>query len=123
MLAPAANLSTAVHRSKSELCGHWDRLAFAVQQIFPHKTAWNLAALTGLKVRACFQFLSRKSSLSSDAVVALLHTDHGFECLRALMGDARPTWWRDLKQAAELEQIKSERDALNARIEAMERKP
>lgn len=122
MLAPATNLGTAVRRTRMSTCAHWDRLAFCVENIFPHKTAWNLAALTGLQVRACFQFLARKSSLSSDAVVALLHTDHGFECLRALMGDARPTWWKELKAAAELEQIKRERDALNARIEAMERK-
>lgn len=118
-----ANEATATHCGSEVLQGSWDRLAQAIRELFPHKTAQHLSHFAGIKTRAAEYFLSRKTSLSGDAYVSLLHSEHGFYVLRALMGDARPTWWRDLKAAAELEQIKRERDALNARIEAMERKP
>lgn len=117
------NAATETHRGRATVFGHWDRLAEAVRTIFPHKTALNLANISGLQARSWEYFLYRKSSVSSNAIVALLHTDHGFHVLRALMGDARPAWWAALKQAAELEQIKAERDALNKRIADLERQP
>ena len=107
------NFSSAVSCTKrTEYCDHWERLAFAIEALFPSKTAWNLAALTGLKVRACFQFLSRKSSLSSDALVALLDTPHGPEVLKALMGDSDQKWWRQFNLLWERERLKNELEKL-----------
>ena len=105
MNAHVANQITAVRRIREPYCGHWERLATAIEQIFPRKTAWNLAAITGLKVRACFQFLARKSSLSSDALVCLLDTAHGPEILRALMGDSKERWWIEFKLMWDREQV------------------
>lgn len=114
-----ANEAAAVHRTRKLVSAHWDRLAIAVETIFPSKTAWNLAALTGLKVRACFTFLARKSSLSSDALVALLDTPHGPEILKALMGDSQERWWISFKLLWEREQKRAELDLLDKQLEEL----
>ena len=94
MNAAAANPRTAVCRAKIEYCAHWERLAFAVENIFPEATAKQLSHLCGLKVRACFTFLARKSGLSSDALVPMLRSRHGPAVLRALIGDdCREPWY------------------------------
>jgi hypothetical protein len=88
------NLGTAARRTRFEYCAHWERLAAAVEKIFPRKTAFHLSALTGLRPRACFEFLGRRSGLSSDALVPMLRTKHGPAVLRALLGDdCREPWW------------------------------
>jgi len=112
-----ANPGTAARRTRKALCGHWDRLAIAVETIFPTKTAWNLAALTGLKVRACFKFLARESSLSSDALVCLLDTPHGPAILKALMGDSRERWWLHFKLLWEREQTRAQLDLLDKQLD------
>lgn len=117
---PADDSARNPLRQKSILCSHWDRLAEAVRTIFPAKTAANMASLTGLQMRACEYFLSRKTSLSSDAVVAFLQSEEGLIALEALMGDARPEWWKALKRAIEIEKIKAEKAALQKRLDALE---
>lgn len=112
MSVAEANFTTAPNRTKTLVCGHWDRLAFALENIFPQGTAKNLSHLCGLKVRACFKFLARESSLSSDALVALLDTPHGPEVLKALMGDSDQKWWRQFQMLWERERLKSELEKL-----------
>jgi hypothetical protein len=120
MTDAVATQMTAKRFGKREvLCGHWDRLADAVRKLFSTKPAPNMAAVTGLSVRACEYFLSRKTGLSSDAVVALLHTEGGLVVLEALMGPARPTWWKAFKRAAAREQMKAEIADLQKRIDAL----
>jgi len=89
-----ANPVGAARRTRSEYCAHWERLAGTVEKIFPTKTAFHLSALTGLQPRACFEFLGRRSGMSSDALVPLIRTPHGPDILRALIGDDyRDPWW------------------------------
>jgi len=107
-----ANFPTASHRTKKVVYGHWDRLAFALENIFPQGTAKHLSHLCGLKVRACFKFLARESSLSSDALVALLDTPHGPDVLKALMGDSDQKWWRQFNLLWERERLKNELEKL-----------
>lgn len=121
MLAPATNLGTGLRSAKTEIVrGHWDRVHQFLAGLATVKTAAHLAELSGISISAWHKSMREKRSISSDALVSLLHTEHGWDLLRALMGDAQPRWWLDLKAAAELEQIKRERDALNKRIEEME---
>lgn len=111
-----ANEATAPERTRKLQFGHFDRLAEAVRTIFPSKTAWHLSALTGLKVRACFKFLARESSLSSDALVCLLDTPNGPEVLAALMGDSRERWWVEFKLLWDRERIKAQLDEVDRQI-------
>lgn len=116
-----ANPAHAARFGKREmLCGHWDRLADAVRIIFPIKTAPNMAATTRLSVRACEYFLSRRTGLSPNAVVALLQSEDGLTFLAALMGDAKPPWWKRLKQAARKEIVQREIEDLEKEMQAID---
>lgn len=122
MSALSANPAAESHFGKSEkLCGHWDRLEVAIRAAWPKKTAANMAAYTGLLVRSCEAFLSRRSSLSSDAVVGLLDTAHGPDFLIALVGHSQQPWVSDFKSRWQIEKLKKERAALDLRIEALSR--
>lgn len=112
----AANLGTALHRTRTPVCGHWDRLATAIEKIFPKKTAWHLAHVSRLQVRSCFKFLARESSLSSDALVALLDTPHGPEILSALMGNSKERWWIEFKLLWDRERVRAELEAIDHEI-------
>ena len=87
----------------------WARLAATLRSIFPHKTAENIAAYTGLQTRSAEFFLSRKSTLNSDAVVSLLQTKHAGEVLRALMGeDQFKLMWERERLRFEIEKLERE---------------
>lgn len=116
-----ANEPRGLRSAKTEIVrGHWDRVHQFLAGLAAVKTAAHLAELTGISISAWHKSLREKRSVSSDALVSLLHTEHGWDLLRALMGDARPRWWIDLKAAAELEQLKAEKAALQRRIDALE---
>jgi len=100
--------------NKARGANHWQRLASAVKDLFPRGTAKHLSHLSGLQVRACFNFLARRSSLHSDALVALLDTEHGPEILDALMGDSKERWWIEWK-------LHRDKEITRLRLEAIER--
>lgn len=112
-----ATEGAAPERIRKLQFAHWDRLAETVRTIFPHKTAWHLSDLCGLKVRACFKFLARESSLSSDALVCLLDTPNGPEVLAALMGDSRERWWIQFKLLWEREQTRAQLELLDKQLD------
>lgn len=114
-----ANQGTAKHCGGTSILGHWERLAKTVREIFPSKTAWELSNISGLKLRACEYFLSRKTSLSGDAIVTLLRSNEGLRVLEAVMGDARPDWWTSLQKAIEKERCEREIERLRRRMEAL----
>ena len=120
MSALAANRGSAMRCGTQSLRGHWDRVAQTVRELFPHKTAYHLSELTGLRLRAAEYFLSRKTGLSSDALVSLLQSEQGIDALAALMGDARPGWWRRLKAAAMRERVQREIEDLERELKAID---
>lgn len=116
-----ANLALELRRGKTELlCGHWDRVHDAIRELFPIKTAQHLSEATGLSVRACEYSLSERRALSSDALVALLHTQHGPRILRAMMGDSQIRWWRRFRNMWERERVKIELADLKKRLAALD---
>lgn len=66
-----------------------------------------LAALTGATDRTARNWLSLKREISADALAALLRTEDGLQILEAVMGDARPAWWRRVKRASQLATLRS----------------
>lgn len=106
-------------RKTGLLSGSWDRIHNTIRELFPEKTAACFASATGLSINACEKSLSQKRAISSDALVALLDTDHGYEVLKALMGDSRRKWWKTLKRAVEREAMKAEIADLQKRIDAL----
>jgi|SRR5580765_542988 len=107
------------NQGAAKRCGrsHWDRLADAVREIFPRKTALNLADISGLRPRSWEYFLSRKSSVTSDALVALLDTPHGPAILAALMGDSRERWWIEIKLRWDRERVEARLNEIDRQID------
>lgn len=88
------------------------------RSLWPVKTASQLVANAGVSERAAKYWLSGKAGISSGALVNLLRSDHGLEFLEAIVGDAKPEWWKLFRrrvQAAQLEaKIKRLEQELNA---------
>ena len=97
MSIAVANLGTAPRRKKKSYCAHQERVALAVENKFPEGTAKQLSALCGLKVRACFKFLARESSLSSGALHRLFDTPLGADFFEAFMGGSTQAWVIEFK--------------------------
>lgn len=80
-------------------------LVAAAKGLWPKKTNAELAVRTGFSDRACEAWLSMRTNMSADAVVALLRSDDGFVFLSALVGPAKPKWWRGFKKRVRKAQL------------------
>jgi hypothetical protein len=98
----------------------FDAVMRAAQTLWPSKTALELAAATGTSQRACEYWLARRSQLSFDAVVELLRSDDGLIFLEAIMGPARPVWWKRMKRSAQRSALRSAQRELQRQIDQME---
>jgi hypothetical protein len=67
------------------------------RELFPIKTAPQLAEITGYPQRTVESWLTGSVKIPTDAFVSLLHSEHGREFLAAVMTDATPRWWLQLK--------------------------
>ena len=83
-----------------------DSVVIAAQRLWPRKTAAELSLRTGTGVRACEYWLSRKTDMSADALAALLRSDAGLEILEAIVGDAKPNWWKQFARTIELSRLR-----------------
>lgn len=97
-----------------------DAVIVAAQRLWPRKTAAELSVRTGNGVRACEYWLARRSDLSADALAALLRSDAGLEFLEAIIGDAKPTWWRQFARTIEMSRLRKQQDESRKRLERLE---
>jgi hypothetical protein len=67
------------------------------RELFPIKTAQQLAEITGYPLRTVEAWLTGNVKIPTDAFVALLHSDYGRDFIAAVMTDATPRWWLQLK--------------------------
>lgn len=80
----------------------------------PRKTWAFLCDLLGVTERVAKHRLAGSRAYTVEELQAMLQSEHGFEILQALMGDAQPKWWwwaqrviataERRRQAAELDQ-------------------
>lgn len=73
--------------------------------VFP---AVAIGRLFGVSDKTAKRKLKHERVLSDDEIGCLLRSDSGFEVLTAIMGDAKPAWWRilvPLKDAADARQV------------------
>lgn len=73
------------------------RIVDTAREIFPVKTALQLAEITGYPLRTVEAWLTGHVKIPTDAFIALLHSDHGREFIAAVMADGAPRWWLQLK--------------------------
>jgi hypothetical protein len=97
--------------------GLGERIGLMARRLWPTKTAPNLAARTGKSVRAAELLLSRNTGVSGEALAGLLRSDVGFEVLSEVMGEARPTWWADMRRAARIADLERRADENRRLIE------
>lgn len=94
-------------KSRSEL-----RLIEAVMRVaqskWPNKTAANLSSTAKVSTRAAEFWLQGKYDLSADALAELLRSEHGLDFLEAILGNARPVWWRLFKRRQKRAQLRDE---------------
>lgn len=88
--------------------------------LWPTKTDLALADKTTASDRMCRYWLSNRYSLSADGLAKLLQSDEGFQFLEAIMGDARPVWWKRVKQSAQRAALRRAQNELQKQIEQME---
>lgn len=67
------------------------------RELFPVKTALQLAEITGYPLRTVESWLTGTVKIPTDAFVALLHSEYGRDFIAAVMTDGTPRWWLQLK--------------------------
>jgi hypothetical protein len=92
----------------------------AAQALWPRKTAAELSMRTGTGVRACEYWLSRKTAMSAEALAELIRSDAGLEILEAIIGDARPIWWKHFARTIEMSRLRKAQDESRRRLERLE---
>lgn len=96
----------------------FEKIASAIRLVWPKKTAAHVSYLTGVSERAVKFWLAGETRMTVEHVTALLKTEEGFAILKAIMGEARPSWWIDTVTAAEL---RNSRKAIRAEQRRTER--
>jgi hypothetical protein len=97
-----------------------DAVMRAAQAIWPRKTAAELSMRTGTQVRACEYWLSRKTEMSAEALAGLLRSEAGLEILEAIIGEARPAWWKQFARTIEMSRLRKAQDEARRRLERLE---
>lgn len=87
------------------------------RSLWPSKTDAALSSKTGASDRLCRYWLANKYNLSADDLAALLRSDEGFQILEAIIGDAKPVWWRAFKRAVRRAELRRQQAALAKAIE------
>jgi hypothetical protein len=90
------------------------------QSLWPKKTDMVLFDKTGASDRLCRYWLENKYSLGADHLAALLRSDEGFQFLEAVMGDARPVWWRSFKRGVRRAELRRQQAEILKAIEQNE---
>ncbi len=90
------------------------------RSLWPLKTDLALAERTGASDRMCRYWLASKYSLSADDVCDLLRSDDGLQFLEAIMGDAKPIWWKRMKASANRAALRRAQKVLQKQIDQME---
>jgi hypothetical protein len=65
-------------------------------------------------------WLSQKYDLSADDLVALLRSNEGLKILEAVMGDARPLWWKHFTRRQRRGQLRSELKELQKQLDLLD---
>lgn len=73
-------------------------LTACLRKLFPRKTWLHVIALTGISERSAKYRMSEERPFTGDEIARLLRSEHGLDVLAAIMGGARPMWFRRLLQ-------------------------
>lgn len=95
-------------------------IATTARRLFPIKTALQLVEITGYPQRTVEYWLTGNAKIPSDALAMLLRSEWGVDFLGAVMGEAKPGWWKTtLAYFASLDAMARTRKANRAIREAI----
>ncbi len=80
----------------------------------------NYMRLTGKSERAAKYQIAGESQPSYPDIVAILRSEHGFDFLEHVMGDAVPKWWRGVRKARGLGDMRRQLAEQQRRIAQLE---
>jgi hypothetical protein len=93
----------------------------ALRSICPAKTWAYIADLMCASEAVAKHRVACRRDFTPDEIAALLQGDHGFEVLKAMMGHARPAWWRALKRQHEIAALRRGQEEQRKLLERLER--
>lgn len=86
-------------------------LSKCLRTVFPRKTWAYLGELTGIEEGAAKHRLAGTRRYTAEEIAALLRSEHGIQFLVALMGEARPRWWKAVLSMGLLGSMQRRREA------------
>ncbi|WP_398479256.1 hypothetical protein [Tardiphaga sp.] len=89
----------------------------------PQKTWTFVADLFGLRERSAKHRLSNSVNYTIEELQLLIQGEDGLAYLEALMAEAQPRWWLDLRKTIELSRIRGEQALLQQRAMALDNTP
>lgn len=98
-----------------------DAIAYAVREIYSSKTAETLAVWLKIALRTAKHRLAGTREFTVDELETLLHSEHGFKILVALMRRAKraPSWWAVCEPLMDLADAELLVAAIRARTSAV----
>jgi hypothetical protein len=90
------------------------------KRLFPQGTPFELAVRTEASVSFCDRVLRGVQQPGAPMLEALLRSDVGREMLIAVMGDARPPWWKGYRRHLTISELRRAQADHQRRIEALE---
>lgn len=97
-----------------------ERVIVILRDIYPVKPAASIAADAEVSSRAVEHWFSGARAPSPEALIALLQSENGFHVLSALMGDARPAWWRKFQRGQRIAELRREQEKQRRALEQLE---
>lgn len=124
---PAKLRSSELGHSLPQFGATNETILMKIKDIFSAKTVPALATLLGVTIKTSRNRVERERKFTIDDLAALMHSDHGFEVVAAIMANAPrpPQWWRicaPVMNAAEIRkmQMVAQRRIANALEDALD---
>jgi hypothetical protein len=118
--ANANRRTVTVAHTITQPCVLIDALINAAYELWPRKTAAELALRSGASVRTCERWIGERCGVSADALAELLRSEEGLKFLEAIMADARPVWWKDFKRQIQRAVLHRQQKELKRQIDDLE---
>lgn len=91
-----------------------------LRTVWPSDRTKNYMRLTGKSERAAKYQLAGETQPSYSDIVAILRSEHGFDFLKHVMGEATPKWWKSVRKARGLGDMRRQLADQQRRIAQLE---
>lgn len=91
-----------------------------LRTIWPHDRAKNYMRITHAKPSTTKHRIAGRRDPDYVEIAKILRSDHGFEFLQHVMGDANPKWWRGVQKARGLGDMRRQLAEQQRRIAQLE---